>query len=229
MRSRDRLKKIKSRVKYIIDGETDQIPLNDTYILSTWDYSVDDLTAPMSSIKTPIWDWFNIYNIKNKRLWYIDFSCPFIDDYFQFKNFDEKMTLAAIDLYYKNAYQHKKTSWSSINKRDAHYDMITKHYKTYNNWELTFKQYEEKNERNKNWNEGIKVFKNKNDSDDFCAIMPYAFSKRDDMSIKDAFIEIVSIITGGKLCIGKHYYQLIEEIGYDLNLFDKEKNIERFI
>ena len=49
------------------------------------------------------------------------------------------------------------------------------------------------------------------------------------MSIKDAFTEIVSIITGGKLSVAKHYQSLVEEISYDLNLFNKEKDIERFI
>ena len=226
---RERLKNIKTRIKYILNGETETVPLDDIYLLSTWDYETESLLKPISDVKTPIWDWFNVYNTKNKKLWYIDFSCPFVDHYFALKTFEEKMTTASIDLYYRYAFNAKKHSWANLNQKDVDYDTTVEYYKKYNNWELTFKQYEERNEMNKNWNEGIKVFKNKAGKEDFSAIMPYSLSKSNDITIKDIFIEIVSIIKKGELCVAKKYSHLIEEIPYQINLFNKEKHIERFI
>jgi len=232
----EHLKNLKRRAKAISEGDYNTIDLDDTYLLATGDYQVEEMETPLNSLRPPLWDWLTIYNKKNKKIWYIDFSCPYTHENFITFTREEKINLAVIDLYYKHNYENKElkilpfpTIFNSLIKVD--YSEITKdYYRKYNNWDLTFKNYEKKTEENKKWNEGIVVLHKS--SRDFSVIMPHAYLEKSDITIKEIFQEVLMIIKSGKVKPkheNKKYSQLIDEIDFDLNLFDKEKNVEIFI
>jgi hypothetical protein len=232
----EHLKNLKRRSKSISAGDYNTIDLDDIYLLATGDYQVEEMEAPLNSLRPPLWDWLTIYNKKNKKIWYMDFSCPYTHENFINFTREEKINLAVIDLFYKHAYDLKKhipiSSLSSVRslKENDYYEMTKDYYRKYNNWELTFDSYQKRVEGNKQWNEDIVVlYKEKQD---FCVIMPHSYLKKDDITIKEVFQEVLMTIKSGKVKPkheNKKYFKLIEEINFDLNLFDKEKNVERFI
>lgn len=233
---REKKNNLKNRTKSILNGDYNTIDIDDTYLLATGDYQIEEMdTAPLSSLREPLWDWFTILNKKTKKIWYVDFSCPYTNKNFTSLTEREKINLGVIDLYYRYAYDLEKdhklfSNFNYFKKADKYYDHMKDYYQKYNNWDLTFKSYEKKMKENEAWDEDIVVLYN--DIQDFCAIMPHRYLKKSDMTIKDVFKEILLIIKNGKVKPkdqNKKYKKLIDEINFDLNLFDKEKNVERFI
>jgi hypothetical protein len=239
-----KIKNLKRRSKDISesmmtsDGGYNIIHIDDTYILATGDYQVEEMEdAPLSSLKPPLWDWLNIFNKKTKKVWYIDFSCPYTHENFSNLTEKEKINLAVIDLFYKYNYDNMKIhnpffTLSNINSKQEndHYEMTKDYYKKYNNWDLTFDSYEKIVEENKQWDEDIVVLHK--ERQDFGVIMPHSYLKKDDMTVKDIFKKVIMIIKTGKVKPkheNKKYLKLIDEINFELNLFNKEKDIERFI
>jgi hypothetical protein len=233
-------RKIKKRVYDIYnDEDVVKIMLDDKYLLVTWDYSLEELTKPMSDFSNPpLWDWFSILNIKTKKLWYIDFTCPFVDDYWHKNSFDQNTSTACIGFYYRDT-ENLKINFSVSSKiggisklsRDSEYEKKIEWYKKYNNWDLTFKDFNEKNEINRNWNEGVKTFKHTHELNSFAFIAPYSYSKTE-ISIVDVIRKGLNNILSGKV-IPKHqngkYAKLIQEIEFDMFLYEKEKSSEMFI
>ena len=141
--SKDRrieLKKIKNRVRDIEnDEDVVKIALDDTYCVATWDYTMEEMTEPMSKLPhVPLWDWFNILNVKTKKLWYLDFSCPYIDEYSSITPMETKISHACINFYYSNENVKKFLDLKNLRNNDAEYDKTIEWYKKYNNWDLTF-------------------------------------------------------------------------------------------
>jgi hypothetical protein len=237
---RDEKRKIKKRVHDINnDEDVVKVMLDDKYLLATWDYSLEEITNPMSELSSfPLWDWFNILNIKTKKLWYIDFTCPFVDDYWHKNSVDQNISTACISFYYRNAENLKfnflvssKIGRTSKLSRDIEYEKKIEWYKKYNNWDLTFKDFNKKNEINRNWNEGVKTLKLNNEMNSFSFIVPYSYSKTE-MSIVDVIRKGLNNILDGKV-IPKHqngkYMKLIQETEFDMFLYEKEKSSEMFI
>jgi hypothetical protein len=234
--NRETIKNLKTRAKCILKGDYNTIDLDDTYLLATGDYQVEEMEEfPLNNLRPPLWDWFSIFNKKNKKVWYIDFSCPYLYESFNSLTEKEKINIAVIDLYYKYAYDMEKDlknlfPINGFKKEKDYYENMKDYYKNYNNWDLTFQIYNQKMQENKNWDENIIVLHE--NKQDFCVIMPHRYLEKDDMTMKDVFKEILEIIKSGKVKQkheNKKYKKLIDEINFTLNLFNKENNIERFI
>lgn len=220
---------IKRRVRDLKkDEDVTKVMLDDKYLFATWDYNMEEVTSPIKNLShIPLWDWFNILNVKTDKLWYLDFTCPFIDEHWGIHPMDMKISTACISFYYD---KKQKLSLSMINKRDDDYDEKIEWYKKHNNWKLTFDDFERKNEANKEWNEGVVIFK-RDDQNDFNLILPYQYAKSD-MSIVDIVREGVNKIVSGKIVPknkNKKYLKLISEIEYEMFLYDREKSTEMFI
>jgi hypothetical protein len=227
------LRHIKRRVRDIEnDEDVTKIALNDTYHLATWDYTVEEMTEPMSKLgHVPLWDWFNILNVKTKRLWYVDFTCPYVDEYSHTTPIETKISHACISFYYNDDTIKKSFDLKTLGNKDEKYDATVESYKRYNNWDLTFKSFDEKNEVNKNWNEGVSVFKSRDELNSFYFLVPYEYAKSE-MSILDAARIGLNAILNGKIKPfnqNKKYKKLMEEIEYDIFLYDKGKSSEMFI
>lgn len=210
------------------DEDVTKVMLDDKYLFATWDYNMEEVTSPIKNLShIPLWDWFNVLNVKTDKLWYLDFTCPFIDEHWGIHPMDMKISTACISFYYD---KKQKLSLSMINKRDDDYDEKIEWYKKHNNWKLTFDDFERKNEANKEWNEGVVILKTE-DRNHFNLILPYQYAKSD-MSIVDIVSEGVNKIVNGKIVSknqNKKYLKLISEIEYQMFLYDREKSTEMFI
>lgn len=226
------LKQIKRRVNDIKkDKEVTKVMLNDKYLFATWDYNMEEVINPIKELDhIPLWDWFNILNMKTNKLWYVDFTCPYIDEYWETNPEHMKISSACIDFYYNIDENVKKLSLNSLNKKDNDFDKKREWYEKYNNWKLTFENYIKKNEANKLWNEGIKVI-SQSEKRNFNIIVPYEYAKGD-MSITDILREGVNQIINGKIIPknqNEKYFSLINEIKYEMFLYDRKKSTEMFI
>ena len=210
------------------DEDVTKVMLDDKYLFATWDYNMEEVTSPIKNLShIPLWDWFNILNVKTDKLWYLDFTCPFIDEYWTTHPANMKISTACISFYYD---KKQKLTLSLINKRDDDYDEKIEWYKKHNNWKLTFDDFERKNEANKAWNEGVVILKTE-DRNNFNLILPYQYAKSD-MSIVDIVREGVNKIVNGKIVPknrNKKHLKLIKEIEYEMFLYDREKSTEMFI
>jgi hypothetical protein len=227
------LRHIKRRVRDIEnDEDVTKITLNDTYCVATWDYTVEEMTEPMSKLgHVPLWDWFNILNVKTKKLWYVDFTCPYVDEYSHATPIETKISHACISFYYNDDTIKKSFDLKTLGNKNQKYDTVIESYKKYNNWDLTFKNFDEKNEVNKAWNEGVSVFKSRDELNSFSFLVPYEYAKSE-MSIVDAVQKGLNDILNAKVAQfneNKKYQKLTREIEYDIFLYDKSKSSEMFI
>jgi hypothetical protein len=72
----------KRNLRRLIKGEMATLEING-HLVGTWDFSVEQMQAPMSSLeRRPLWDWFRVTNKKRDKLYYIDFSMPFREEEF---------------------------------------------------------------------------------------------------------------------------------------------------
>lgn len=223
------IKHIKRRVLDIKNDEDfTKVIIDDKYVFATWDYNMEEVTSSIKNLNhVPLWDWFNILNIKNNKLWYIDFTCPFIDDFWQTQSEDMRISSACISFYYNNK---KNLNLSMINNHDKDFDEKVAWYKKHNNWKLTFEDYQRKNKENKEWNENLVVLKQE-DKNNFNFILSYEYAKSD-MSIVDIVKEGINTINNGKVMSknkNKKYIKLLNEIEYEMFLYDREKSTEMFI
>lgn len=230
--TKEKLKNLKKREQAILKKEIEMTELNDKYILATWDYDSDKLKMPLREFvpNSPLWDWFTLYNKKTKKVWYTDFTFPYITDYFLRDSFEKAIDLASSYIFFNNVVDSDKFPLNDYEDRSKHIEKIKK----INNWDLTFKDYKTEVEKNKNWNEGVKVIKNsKNKNDrDIVIVAPYCDYMNTDKSFADYFKEVVEIIESGKMIEyhnRKKYLTLIEEIKFNYYPHDKKINPEVFI
>jgi hypothetical protein len=142
----------KNRLKQILNGSYETLDINETYLIATNDYSKQELQGIISvdPNKTPLWDWFTLVNKKRNKIWYIDFSMPYIWENFFDSKKDEQIekiykiwALEDIPVVFKN--ETIKGGMFILNYRnpdfDSNLEKREEYYLNNNDWDKTLEQY----------------------------------------------------------------------------------------
>ena len=209
----------KNRLKRILNGSYETLDINETYLIATNDYSKQELQGIISvdPNKTPLWDWFTLVNKKRNKIWYIDFSMPYIWENFFDSKKDEQIeriykmwALEDIPIVFKN--ETIKGGMFILNYRnpdfDSNLEKRQEYYLNNNDWDKTLEQYKKDNDFNKNWNEGIQIYLNK-ESDGFGIVIPVSYKNK---TFLEVFTEVIKLFSQSKF--NQDAYKLIEEIQF---------------
>lgn len=208
----------KRRLKNILKNDYCKLNINDIYMIATCDYDEQQLEGKISELeKPPLWDWFTLVNKKKNKIWYVDFSCPYIyDDFFDLSKKEQIENIsrywAIDDTPFKIKYKSLKGGFSQIQDEDPNYDLkldeLQKKYIIENDWDRTIQDFKEKNEFNKNWDDGLQLNLNY-DKDGFGIIVPFSYK---DKTFLEIFTEAVNKFNQSKF--SDKYLHLINEINY---------------
>ena len=189
----------KKRLKSILKGDYETLDINDNYLIATCDYSKEQLNGVIikeDSINSPLWDWFTLLNKKTKKIWYVDFSMPYL--WKDFLDLPENKQIdmiskswAIIDTPFKIKFKSLKGGFSEIYDEDPDYDLklneLQKKYINQNDWKKTIQDFKDKNDYNENWNQGIQLYLNDKD-DGFGIVVPHAFK---DKTFLEIFTDVI--------------------------------------
>jgi hypothetical protein len=210
----------KRRLKQILNGDYETLDINENYMIATSDYDFKQLkgTIKDASEKPPLWDWFTLVNKKKNKIWYLDFSAPYVWNEFFDQNIEsQKKYISNIwsinDIPVEIKWNPIRGGMYSLDDKDSNYDSKleekTQFYIKHNDWNKTFNDFKQKNEFNLKWDEGIKIFRN-DSSSDWGIIIPHSYI---DKTFVDVFSESIKLFNDCKF--NQKYYELIEEIKFN--------------
>ena len=210
----------KKRLEQILKGNYEILHINETYLVATSDYDLKQLNGTIkdSSDRPPLWDWFTLVNKKKNKIWYLDFSAPYTWDNFfdQDIDFQKKYITnfwSIMDLPFNLKSTPIKGGMFSLKEDDPKYDLKLEEkiqfYLENNDWDETFNDFKNKNQINKEWNQGIQIYRREN-KDDFGIVIPHSFIDRTFLKV---FSEAISLFNQNKF--NQDSINLIQEITFN--------------
>jgi hypothetical protein len=210
----------KKRLHSILKGDYETLDINDKYLIATGDYTKEQLNGIIkdsSDRDAPLWDWFTLVNKKTNNIWYLDFSAPYFWDELLDTNKEEQIkrisnNWAIQDISIKFKTMTIKGGMYSLDIDDKHYDKKVderiNYYLKNNDWDKTLEKYQQDNEYNKNWNEGVQIYRGEN-RDDWGIVIPFDYINK---TFLDVFSEAIKLFN---LCkFNQESYKLILEIPF---------------
>lgn len=208
----------KKRLKQIMNGDYEKLDINETYMIATCDYDSQQLNGLIKDAydKPPLWDWFTLVNKKKNKIWYFDFSTPYIwNEFLELSEETQKKHIsnfwAIDDTPFKIKHNPIKGGMFKLDNDDPDYDSKLENriqfYLENNDWNKTFNDFKEKNEFNLKWNDGVQLFRN--DFDDWGIIIPHSYTNK---TFLDVFTEV--ILKFNQCKINQESHKLIKEIPF---------------
>lgn len=171
------------------------------YLVGSMDHSVEELQLPIASLeKEPFWDWARCSNKKRDKLYYIDYSLPYLypcqdsdfvasiwssEDFS--KEFPHHPLFRSIQIHGSNYFSLDPDSFA-----DEWTNQRKQFYKDNNNWERTFEAFRKRIAKNKKL-ESILVSVN-GEGDGFSIVIPERYTG----SLFNVFEESLPIMFEGK-------------------------------
>lgn len=209
----------KKRLNQILKGDYVTLDINETYMVATFDYDSNQLNGTIKDANEspPLWDWFTLVNKKKNKIWYLDFSTPYVwNNFFDQTVEDQKKYICNLWAINDTPYEIKSTvikgGMFKLDDKDPDYDSKIKariqFYLENNDWDKTFNDFKKENEFNLNWNQGVQLFRKK--SDDWIIVIPHSYINK---TFLDVFTESILLFNQSK--INPECYKLIDEITFN--------------
>lgn len=210
----------KKRLHSILKGNYETLDINDKYLIATCDYTKEHLSGVIkdsSERDAPLWDWFTLVNKKTNKIWYLDFSAPYFWDELldinkeeQIKRISSNWAIQDISIKFKT--MTLKGGMYSLNVDDEYYDQKIderiKFYSNNNDWDKTLEKYRQDNEYNKNWNEGVQIYRGEN-KDSWGIVIPVSYTNK---TFLEVFTDAIKLFNYSKY--NQKFYKLILEIPF---------------
>jgi hypothetical protein len=214
----------KKRLQHILKGDYETLDINENYMIATFDYDLEQLNGSIKEAneRPPLWDWFTLVNKKKNKIWYLDFSAPYVWHEFFDQDIDSQKKYitnfwSIKDIPFTIKSTPIKGGMYKLEEDDPNYDLKLEQriqfYLENNDWDKTFNDFKIKNQINQNWNEGIQIYRGEN-KDSWGIVVPHLYT---DESFLEVFTEAVDLFNQNKF--NQNSYNLIQEI--DFNLFIK--------
>lgn len=177
----------KHNLRRLLKGEMAALEING-HLVGTWDFSVEQMQAPMSSLeRRPLWDWFRVTNKKRNKLYYVDFSMPFREEEFNKEWVANGWAIADLigkyPIDFKYVADGKFMQWTESDESEMAHAERKKFYLDNNDWTKTQQAFDE-----------VMAFRNaldvllvsrNGDNDGWSIVVPACWGERD--SIESIF------------------------------------------